>query len=516
MSRLISKKIKSYFFILAIFLVFFVPRLIYLGFDEWVDDSSLWDSRSEAFYEGITTGDLGETYQSYHPGVLVMWLSGGGKYTFYKLFEIKNGYSVVKDTRKVYPEQFYIKAFFAKLPLVFAISLLLTFSSTLLYKIHKSKPLAIVFAIALSLEPFYLGVSRHLHLSGLFSAFVFTVITLAIYNIQTKLNKFFPYYLGVLLGLAFLTKVSTLILFPFLVGLYYYEYKKFDKAFFILLFKVLVTFFITIAALWPAIWVRPWYAFERLYVEGVVENVREGSSSTHLLSDNLFYIEEFFSRQTIFTVIFFIASLYFYSKSADKKIKYILTVFIAFIIYYIVAMTLPSKLNDRYFVVAMPFVIFCSSFALIKFFGLVKQPFVKYLIITVIVIYYINNLYCYFPSYSAYISDNLFGMRGVSKLMEVRNTGEYYLEAVRYLRISEGSDLYNRTLQVENTRKLRSSKGYYGKIVYTGHDFDKDSLDYFLVDYLNLQKVPQNCTIEKSFGPRGVFKFNYLYLYKCN
>lgn len=511
----LSKRTVTYIFILTIFLTFFLPRLFYLGFDEWVDDSSLWDSRSEAFYEALSEKDFKSTYQSYHPGVTVMWLATLGKTTYYKAFQLKNGFSVVKDTRKVYPENFYQKAFFVKLPLVFLISVLLTVSVYLLSIHLKSRSLMLVFSLLLSLEPFFLGVTRHLHLTGLLSSVFFLVISIQVCYFTPK-KRYPPFIIGVVSAFAVLIKISFIIIFPFLVGLYFYKYRKFDKYFIYVLLKAFIGFLVTILLLWPALWVEPLYVVNKLFTTGVVENVVEGSSSAHLFTNKLFYIEEFFVRQTILVSSLFLSSFYFYKKEKKKSIKEVLRIFYFFIAYYVIIMSIPTKLNDRYFVVIMPFIIFCSTYALLKFYMLLKSRAVKFFVIAFVVLYLLLNFYSYFPCYSSYTSDLLLGMRGYSKLIKVRNTGEYYIDAIRYLRMKEGQELYNRYLLIENTRKVRSAQGYYGKIVYTGHEYDKSKLDYFLVDYTRLQKAPQNCTIEKSFGPRGPFKFDYLYLYKCN
>ncbi|MEM4655284.1 MAG: glycosyltransferase family 39 protein [Thermosphaera sp.] len=199
-------------------MIFLVPRLIGLGWDTWNVDAQRWMIRSDLFVKNLLDLNFAETYQSYHPGVTVMWLSGFSKWLFYTAFEYAAHYSPKISSGFVYPEQFYLAAFFSKMPLVIAISILLTYSCIILTKIGSPKSLVIIFAILISFEPYFLGVSRFMHLTGLETSLTFASVVSVLYAIAKGEFKYF-FITGLLLGLGFATKSSALVVFPFLIFL---------------------------------------------------------------------------------------------------------------------------------------------------------------------------------------------------------------------------------------------------------------------------------------------------------
>lgn len=118
------------------------------------------------------------------------WLSGTSKFIFYKLFELVFNYSPLISSRVVYPEKFFIVSFLSKFPLVTVISFLLSFASSLLFKLNFSKKFILIFALLLSLEPFYLGINRFYQLSGLESAFIFASSVSLVYFLKKHNLKY--------------------------------------------------------------------------------------------------------------------------------------------------------------------------------------------------------------------------------------------------------------------------------------------------------------------------------------
>ena len=147
--------------LIIVFFIYLIPRLISLGADTSNYDASFWYPRMDNFTKNILEGDFQETYQKYHPGVTLLWLSGTSKYVFQELFEL-----VLHFNPRFIPQQFIRLNAAAIFPLVFSISILGAVCYSLLSKITNKK-LALIFSIMLSLEPFFLGVSKFLHLSGL-------------------------------------------------------------------------------------------------------------------------------------------------------------------------------------------------------------------------------------------------------------------------------------------------------------------------------------------------------------
>src|SRR3989338_9487575 len=77
------------------------------------------------------------------------------------------------------------------------------------------KKFALIFSIVLSLEPFFLGVSRFLHLSALTAMFMFASFAVLLEHYITK-RKDYRYFVfsAILLGLGILTKIDALIVLP--------------------------------------------------------------------------------------------------------------------------------------------------------------------------------------------------------------------------------------------------------------------------------------------------------------
>ena len=530
-----------YFFIFL--LIFLFPRLVGLGIDSYEMDAGRWDVRSDKFIKDLLVGKFIGTYQTYHPGVTVMWLTGISKKILYVLFELKNGYSVTLNDGIVYSEWFFVTNFIIKFPLVLTISLTLAFMSYLLYKMRLDLKFVLLFSIFLSLEPFFLGISRFYHLTGLETAFGFAVIISLIYYYHSK-NKLYFVLTSLFLALSMLTKLSGFVLFPFLgLLLFLMELKaseivpkKFVNSFsnkstwfkllniiyrsiakYVLLLLIAFIFFI---ALWPAIWVRPLYVLENIYSSGVGDHAFGDKPAPSLTSNKyLYYYEMLFTRSLGLTFLAFFASIFFIFKEKSKNIKLIYYINFAFVIYFAYIMAIPNKQIDRYTANLYPFVIICSTY-FIYYLSKNLPKIGNYILFSFLLLYYGFLLWAYYPNFSAYHTDLVGGPMGYSKLAAVRNRGEFYMDLIRFLNEKDGDDARKKNLVVPRGEKDRSTRGYLGS-VFT-HDGlvpeGRDAVDYYAPDYLDIEEeIPKNreCNFIKGFGTRWPIEFNYLYLYEC-
>lgn len=509
------------------YLVFFallIPRTIGLGYDVWNIDARLWDLRSDNFVQALLRGDLNSTYQKYHPGVTVMWLSGFSKYLFYTLFSLVKGYSVTLEPGLVYSEHFYLKSFFAKFPLVLSISLIFTYSIALLKKIGASDRLLYFFLIVTSLEPFYLGVSRFYHLSGLESALSFLSILCAYtyYLSQKKKHLFFS---GLSLGLAFLTKTSALIVLPFIFfiillpaiqKLFKKNLEHFKEGFIsILIF--LIIFIFTVYAFFPAMWLHPFDVLKVMYKEGIVETgFSGGAGATFTQISEIFYLEKLFLRSTVVLIISFLASFALLHKERKKDLRSFLILCVAFIFYFNVVMIIPDKLKDRYLTTIYPFVFVLSSYGL---YYLAKVSKKTKLLIMLLLVYYSLSIFSYFPNMSAYHTDALWGYRGINDINIIKNRGEFYVSAIRYLNKIDGDKAYERSVLVTSSQRDHSAAGYLGSVyVEEGTIWNGSNAYYYLINFTEEKELPSDrpCKYIRSFGPRFPFYFEYLKLYQCS
>ncbi|KKT10051.1 MAG: hypothetical protein UV89_C0029G0005 [candidate division WWE3 bacterium GW2011_GWB2_43_22] len=184
--------------------VFFLTRFLFLGTDEINPDGVNWHYRSQQFIVGLKSGDFERTYQHYHPGVTLMWITG----VPIEIYKQITGYTTY--------DQYNFLGFntVAKISVVLA-QLVLTF--ILLYYLSKVAGFktAYLSVFLFSLEPFFLGNSRLYHMDVLLALFMFIALLVSWLNLKEFSYKR-SVLAGIFLSLSFLTKsigIGTLLIF---------------------------------------------------------------------------------------------------------------------------------------------------------------------------------------------------------------------------------------------------------------------------------------------------------------
>jgi hypothetical protein len=172
-----------------------------------------WYDRAIHFSDALLARDWAGTYQSYHPGVTTMWLSGIGL----KLFSHQRGVSSeqllgVEPTKPGTMEDAVVAGV---VPLAFAIALCVALSYVLLRRITGQK-VAFVGSFLLALDPFHIAYSKVLHLNALLGTFMF-VSVLLLFNYLYRAKWLDLVLSGMFAGLAFLTKSPALFVIPYAV-----------------------------------------------------------------------------------------------------------------------------------------------------------------------------------------------------------------------------------------------------------------------------------------------------------
>lgn len=518
--QLIKNIFNNQRFLIIVFLIMLVPRLVGLGWDEWNVDAPRWQVRSDQFIRALEKGELEETYQSYHPGVTLMWLSGASKYAFYKTFEAVYGYKAYIAPGYVYPEKFFMVAFIAKFPLVFVISFLLAYSINLFNKIGINKKYLYIFAVTLSFEPFFLGITRFYHLTGLETSFVFSSFASVYYYLYTnRENKKYLYLAGMLVGLGILTKLSAIIVMPFLMAMILFTMKgKLIKQTFLDIFLLGIISYITFIVLFPAAWFDPVGIFSRIRESGI-DNIafKDGPHRSILKNKYLYYYEIFFVKSLGLTFISLLISLWiiFKKKIHSDNLKSLMFWAGLYILYNCFVLSFPSKQMTRYTLLIYPFALLFSSYTLYSLFEYLKKKW-KYAAV-IIGLYYVLVLQSIYPVFSTFHSDLIGEYPGYSRIGTIYNDGEHYLQVGQYLNDIGGKDAYNYALVLPSANKDMSVGN-----AFVGHTFVKNiqgdkkfKYVYIAPDYYSLDKVPSNCEYVRGFGHRWPFKFDFLSLYKC-
>ena len=147
--------------------VFLLTRVPRLQNDIVNPDGVNWHYRPQMFMNGLKYNNLELTYQHYHPGVTVMWITAPA----IELFRQFPG----NDSYNMY--NFIGFDFVAKYALVIAqlvVSLLIIYFLTKILNFQK----ALLIVSLFTFEPFFLGNSRLYHLDVLLTLLIFLTLVL--------------------------------------------------------------------------------------------------------------------------------------------------------------------------------------------------------------------------------------------------------------------------------------------------------------------------------------------------
>lgn len=499
-----------------VFFVYLLPRTIDLGNDILNFDAQYWYPRIEKFTDRIADQKFDNLYITYHPGTTLLWTSGFANYFYRQYFENKYGF----DPRGV-PHHFIDIQFYTTFPLVFMISLLGVYVYWVLSKL-KGNWFAIIFSILLSIEPFFLGITKFLHITGLQTMFGFAGLIAITYFLHNFKNRHLIFG-GFLIGLAISTKITALLflIIATILLLHVKQNKPFISIFTSLrnILLVMSATIITIFAVNPFMWFDPIQNLIRIYNEGVVDTGFTNTGAPQIVKITyLFYLEYGLYRLSGYTVILALIGLIFTIKNIKtiSKDKLLLTTLFYFVIYNLL-LTIPSKLKDRYLVELIP------AFLLLATYGLIylkqKLQRYKFLFILVVIIFWVAlNIYRYHPNYSFYISDFVGGPRFMyDKQLSLMNRGEYFSNAAIYLNTLNKPE--SKVVFFGNDTHVVTFKDFFrGKTYFdAGAMPDKTKIHYIVVR----SSTPKNkiiyelCNKLKEFGPKDPFGYSEVEVFEC-
>lgn len=386
----ILKKLKQIKHEILVFALFVVSRLPKLGYDMFNTDVWKWKQRIYDFGSGVFYLDFAGTVQKYHPGVILMWL-GSLAVKFHNLM-----YKVTTGSPPPDNDIFVIFQlhFLQKLFVVLAIGVTLAFVFRGLSKIIDKK-YAYLAVLLIVLEPFYIALTRVVHLEGLMSTFMVASFVWFYLYLQDESRSLKPranlYLSAFFAACAFLTKSSSLFLLPFF-GLmaFLFDYlprkRKNEKGFLGAVQNSLLKYgpWLLITAvffviIWPAMLVVPIHALATVWSGIFNTGVEQGHLQIfmgRLVTDPgvIFYPAVFFYRSSLYLLAGLVAYPFLRNKISVEKRQFALYAFL-FGFLYAVEMTIPSKKLDRYL---LPTII---SFVLIATFPieLSVEKFAKFL-----------------------------------------------------------------------------------------------------------------------------------------
>ncbi|MGH9906141.1 MAG: glycosyltransferase family 39 protein [Pyrinomonadaceae bacterium] len=230
------------------------PRLLSLEF-HWLGDETLWLVRSHNFIQSLQDGNLKEIPVLSHPGVTTMWLGGTSLWLRHK----GNFAAAINLETKSLLSPNTLAATRTGVALTITVAILSAWY--LLFRLLGwwTSAFAILF---ISIDPFYLALSRILHTDALAASFtLLAVLSLLVYLEQSQRSSY-VIFSGICFGLACLSKITALVLvlyLPLLLGFYkIFNVKRHgNKPNFSILHLCLAWLgaaFLTSICLWPSLW----------------------------------------------------------------------------------------------------------------------------------------------------------------------------------------------------------------------------------------------------------------------
>lgn len=279
---LTGNKPTKYLFWVFIGLLILTPRLS--GLDGFVTvDEPDYIKYGGNYYYALGQRDFSSTLQTYQPAVTTILFSAA---TYHLMFPEYRGlgqgyfigslenFNFLRQNGQAPMEMLVL----GRLQMVVIVSCILLLITYFLMKLFGLWP-AIISVLLISFDPFFLGHSRLLTQESLMSVLVtFSVISMLTFLYHTPSKKILGLS-AIAGGIAFLTKVTALILLPFiglLIGVRYLEELKSgefkEKGYWKLtLAKLkhyifwLLVFLGTVFLVWPAMWVAPIETLKSLF-----------------------------------------------------------------------------------------------------------------------------------------------------------------------------------------------------------------------------------------------------------
>jgi 4-amino-4-deoxy-L-arabinose transferase-like glycosyltransferase len=217
-----------------------------------VDMFYLWSKRITRFIDSIRTGDLAGTYQSHHPGVVLMWAVG-------LLWKHAHALSDPLDAHKLR---------LATLPIALVGSLFPASTFLLMLRAlgRGYRTVAWLTGALFATEPLFVAHSRTVHLDMLVTAFAWSAVLAALIA-RRELSMKWGGVSGALLGLALSTKLSAAG-FALGIAIVYthsiVSHSGTRRQTIRVLTAIVVTAALVVLLLWPALWVGPIETIEKL------------------------------------------------------------------------------------------------------------------------------------------------------------------------------------------------------------------------------------------------------------
>jgi len=429
---------KVWLVVLGIFILSLSLRATDLG-TGLTNDEILWIERAPSFIDAILSHQWNETYIVPHPGVVTMWLSG----IFIKAFPQND-----------FPSMLSI----ARAPTVIVSSLSIIFVFYLI-KILFNTQIALLSAILIALDPFFLAHSRLIHLDAMLT----TLMLLCLLFLMAFLKRPRTLILilaGILLGSAILTKLPAMFLIAFIpIVVLFLSNDKRSIRYILYIYLIAAATFILV---WPSMWVSPMDTLLKMIfdqqsgLEIVVKNPHGSGFFRGIIDDGnhgpLFYPVSFLMMATPTTILFLLIFFVFfvknlYNRGLDNFNKNLIVI-ILYVFLFVTQMALSLKSFPRYILPIFPMVDIMAAIAMYFLFEkYINKDLVLYSLAFGLIIAQLSLLIPISPYFLSYTNPIAFGGPSHATDMILMGWGEGNDLAAKYL--NEKPDAKNLTVAVD-------------------------------------------------------------------
>ena len=251
-----------------LFFLALVPRVVGLNVFLTTDEP-IWIRRTLSFFVALLEHDYAGTAIHYKPGVTTLWSGVLGLVADYLLQANAWPGGLADFVRAMLPAQPVSVDYlaFVRFPTVLLTSACVVGIYFFTEKLFNQR-IALLSAILLALDPYYLAHSRVIHQDALMTSFMILSVLSFLVHLERGRSWLYLIFSGVMAGLAFLTKSPSLFLGPYLGALALAIYLTGVRKQRVLEWQGLVRFgggltlwfliaCLLFALLWPAMWVAP-------------------------------------------------------------------------------------------------------------------------------------------------------------------------------------------------------------------------------------------------------------------
>ncbi|MDH7487756.1 MAG: glycosyltransferase family 39 protein [Anaerolineae bacterium] len=368
---------------LLLFALALLPRLFTLdAFVTW--DEPTWVFRSARFLEALRQGRWADTAQAGHPGVITMWAGALGVAVHSATDPVAAqaladvlaaGELDVQDTAALRVLGEFLPL--ARLPVAVLTALTVAACYVLARRLF-GLPTALLAALLLAFDPFFLAHSRLLHVDALAASFMtLSLLSLLAYLVDGQRLRDAALS-GFCAALAVLTKSPAAFLVPFTLLVFGVRCSVFGvrcsvfgvrrgglaatgegAAIFpwrgLLLWGLAAA--LTLPAFWPALWADPWRALR--FVLGTAERHATTPHVNNFWFGQVvrdpglpFYLLSFAFRLTPVTGLGLLAALPLLARRRPHRT--LLLVLLGYVVLFVLALTAGAKKFDRYLLPAFP------------------------------------------------------------------------------------------------------------------------------------------------------------------